>query len=63
MHWHGDHMESRVRQPQTLPDYVETDDIDKLKEAMRSEKTHNGVIERNIPIIELIDDTGLGVPG
>lgn len=48
MAWYGEKLETKIRLPETLPDYVESDEIEKLKEAMRSKKTHKRVIERNL---------------
>ena len=48
MAWYGDKMETKIKVPDTLPDYIESSDIEKLKEAMRSKKTNKKVIERNI---------------
>jgi integrase/recombinase XerD len=59
MAWYGDPLDSKIRLPQTLPDYVKSDDIEKLKEAMKSKKTHKKVIDRNLLIIELAIKTGL----
>jgi hypothetical protein len=59
MEWYGEPLDSKIRLPQTLPDYVKYDDIEKLKEAMKSKKTHKKVISRNLLIIELAIKTGL----
>ncbi len=59
MEWYGEPLDSKIRLPQTLPDYVKSDDIEKLKEAMKSKKTHKKVIDRNLLIIELAIKTGL----
>jgi integrase/recombinase XerD len=59
MAWYGEPLDSKIRLPQTIPDYVKSDDIEKLKEAMKSKKTHKRVIERNLLIIELAIKTGL----
>jgi integrase len=37
--WYGEKLDIKIRLPQTLPDYVKSDDIEKLKEAMKSKKT------------------------
>ncbi|MBI2935087.1 MAG: tyrosine-type recombinase/integrase [Chloroflexi bacterium] len=57
--WYGERLETRIRVPETLPDYIQPEDLDKLKEAMRSKKTHKGVIERNVLLIDLGSKTGL----
>ena len=59
MEWYGEPLDSKIRLPQTLPDYVKSGDIEKLKEAMKSKKTHKKVIGRNLLIIELAIKTGL----
>jgi integrase len=59
MLWYGEKLETRIRVPETLPEYIEDDDIEKLKAAMRSKKTHKKVIERNLLIIDMITKTGL----
>jgi integrase len=59
MAWYGEPLDSKIRLPQTIPDYVKSDDIEKLKEAMKSKQTHKKVIDRNLLIIELAIKTGL----
>jgi integrase len=59
MAWYGQELETKIRLPQTLPNYVEDDDIEKLKAAMRSKRTHKKVIERNLLIIDLACKAGL----
>ncbi len=59
MSWYGDPLDTRIRVPITIPEYVASADIEKLKDAMRSKKTHKKVIPRNLLIIDMIDKTGL----
>jgi len=59
MAWYGEKLETKIKTPDTLPAYIESDDIEKLKDAMRSKKTHKKVIERNILVIDLGIKTGL----
>ncbi|MCL0104940.1 tyrosine-type recombinase/integrase [Dehalococcoidia bacterium] len=59
MAWYGERLTSKIRVPQTLPNYIESEDIDKLKSALRANQTHKGVVERNILLIELAIKTGL----
>ena len=59
MAWYGEKLETKIKVPDTLPDYIESADVEKLKEAMRSKKTHKKVIERNILLIEVGIKTGL----
>ena len=44
MAWYGEKLETKIQVPDTLPDYIELADVEKLKEAMRSKKTHKKVI-------------------
>ncbi len=57
--WYGESLDSKIKVPQTLPDYIEDTDLDKLKAAMASKKTHKKLIERNLLIIETMRKTGL----
>ena len=59
MAWYGEKLETKIKVPDTLPDYIESADIEKLKEAMRSKKTHKKVIDRNILLIDVASKTGL----
>ena len=59
MSWYGEELTLKIKVPETLPDYVEETDIEKLKQAMKSKRTHKGVIERNVLLIELARRTGL----
>ena len=59
MAWYGEKLEHKIKVPETVPEYIEDADLEKLKEAMRSKKTHKRVIERNLLIIELATKTGL----
>ena len=43
MQWYGEKLETKIKVPVTLPDYIEYSDIEKLKEAMKSKKTHKKV--------------------
>jgi hypothetical protein len=38
MDWYGEKLDTKIKVPDTLPDYIEQDDIKKLKNAMRSKK-------------------------
>jgi hypothetical protein len=40
MAWYGEKLETKIKVPDILPDYIELADVEKLKEAMRSKKTH-----------------------
>ncbi len=59
MEWYGEKLDTNITVPETLPGYVEISDIEKLKEAVRSKKTHKGLIARDLLIIDLACKTGL----
>lgn len=59
LEWYGDEFNNKIKVPETLPDYIEDSDLDKLRAAMSSKKSHKGIIERNLLIIDLICKTGL----
>ena len=59
MAWYGEKLETKIKVPETIPEYIESADVEQLKVAMRSKKTHKKVIERNILIIEVGVKTGL----
>lgn len=58
MAWYGEPLDTRVRVPDTLPDYIEDDAIEKLKAAISASRTKK-VVERNILLVELATKTGL----
>jgi hypothetical protein len=45
--WYGDKLDTKIKVPATLPDYIEEGDLKKLKAAMATKKTHKGLIARN----------------
>ena len=57
--WYGEPLDSKIKVPESLPEYVEDGDLEKLKAAMASKKTHKNKIERNLAIIETDKKTGL----
>ncbi len=59
MSWYGDPLDTKIRVPITIPEYVASADIEKLKAAMASKKTHKLIISRNLLIIDMITKTGL----
>ncbi|MFC1977508.1 tyrosine-type recombinase/integrase [Chloroflexota bacterium] len=59
MAWYGEKLDTKIRLPERIPEYVEDADIERLKVAMRSKKTHKKVIERNLLIIVLACKAGL----
>jgi len=59
MAWYGEKLETRIKVPNTLPDYIESSDIEKLKDAIRNKKTHKKLIGRDILLIEVGIKTGL----
>ena len=59
MEWYGEKLDTKIRVEQGLPDYIETEDIEKLKNAIRGRKSHKQLIERNLLIIDMGNKTGL----
>ncbi|MFY9813485.1 MAG: tyrosine-type recombinase/integrase [Dehalococcoidales bacterium] len=59
MEWYGEKIDTKIRVEQRLPDYIESGDIEKIKNAIRSRKSHKKLIERNLLIIDVGDKTGL----
>jgi integrase len=59
MVWYGGRLDFKIKVPDVLADYVEDADLEKLKAAMASKKTHKKVVGRNLLLIELACKTGL----
>ena len=59
MTWYGERLESKVKVPKTLPQYIEDVEVEKLKDALRQNLSHKGVIERNLLLVDLMANTGL----
>ena len=59
MTWYGEPLETRVKVPKTLPQYVEDADVEKLRNALRLNQSHKGVIERNLLLVDIMSDAGL----
>jgi|GEM_PF-2063922 len=60
MKWYGEPIdEIKIRVPSPLPDYISDEDIDKLKEAIKSVKSHKQNILRNILLVDFAVQTGL----
>ncbi|NQT74633.1 MAG: site-specific integrase [Chloroflexi bacterium] len=59
MTWYGEPLSTRIKVPQTLPEYIEESDVEKLKTALASSRTHKGVIERNLLMVDLMSNTGM----
>jgi len=59
MTWYGEKLETKIRVPESLPEYVEQADVDKLIKALKSSRTHKRVIERNVLLIEFAAKSGL----
>ncbi|MFC1847935.1 tyrosine-type recombinase/integrase [Chloroflexota bacterium] len=59
MTWYGERLETKVRVPKTLPQYIEDVEVEKLKDALRQNQSHKGVIERNLLLVEIMANTGL----
>jgi integrase len=59
MNWYGEKLEQRVRVPQSLPQYIDDDQVTRLKGALKERRTHKGVVERNLLLVEVAAKTGL----
>jgi integrase/recombinase XerD len=59
MEWYGEKIDTKIRIEQRLPDYIESGDIEKVKDAIRNRKSHKKLIERNLLIIDVGNKTGL----
>jgi integrase len=59
MEWLGEDHPIRVRDPETLPHYVEAGELDSLKAALANKRTHKGKVPRNLLLIETACLTGL----
>jgi integrase/recombinase XerD len=59
--WYGDELDIKIKTGRQLPRYVESLDVEKLVNAMRSEnkRTHKKLAERDILLVELAIHTGL----
>mgnify|MGYP001612765035 CR=1 FL=1 len=53
MRWYGEGLESRIKVPDTLPEYVEPERVELLKDAMRSVRSHKKKVERNVLLVQL----------
>ena len=59
MEWYGEKIDTKIRVEQGLPTYVKSEDIEKIKNAIRGRKSHKQLIERNLLIIDVGDKAGL----
>ena len=59
MQYIGEEHNHKIRVPQMDAEYVNEDDIERLKGAIRDRRTHKGVIERNLLLVELGENTGM----
>ncbi|MFC1914119.1 tyrosine-type recombinase/integrase [Chloroflexota bacterium] len=57
--WYEEELDIKIRVPKILPSYVEKADIEKLLEAMKSKRSHNGTVSRDILLVNLAIHTGL----
>jgi site-specific recombinase XerD len=55
----GQKIPFKIKSPKPLPQHVPDEDLEKLKSAIRNRKTHKRTIERDIMLLETIDNTGL----
>ncbi|MFC2007002.1 tyrosine-type recombinase/integrase [Chloroflexota bacterium] len=59
-HWYsGEKLPVKVRVPKILPQYVPSEDIERLIEGIKGKKSHKKTIERDILLIETARMTGL----
>lgn len=59
MHWYGEELNIRVKVPKKLPEYVRSEDIEKLKQAIRDKESHKKKIERELLLVDVAINTGL----
>jgi integrase len=59
MQYIGEEHNHKIKVPQIDAEYVEEDDIEKMKGAIRDRRTHKGVIERNLLLVDLAVLTGM----
>jgi len=60
MKWYGEPMDNfRIKVPRSLPPYTEDSDVDKLRQAIASKKTHRGTIIRDSLLVDLGLSTGM----
>ncbi|MFC1901852.1 tyrosine-type recombinase/integrase [Chloroflexota bacterium] len=57
--WYGEDLDIKIRVPKILPSYVEKADIGKLLQAMKSKRSHNETVNRDILLVDLAIHTGL----
>ncbi len=57
--WYGEELDINIKVPKILPTYVDSKDIEKLLEAIRSKKTHKKNIQRDLLLVDLAILTGL----
>lgn len=59
MTWYGEKLDTKIRVPQTLPEYIEESEIEALKQALRNKRSHKSLIERNLLLVDVASKTGL----
>jgi integrase/recombinase XerD len=59
MEWYGEDFNHRPRRPKRLPQWVNPDDIEKLKDCIRNKKTGKKTIRRDLMLIDFDCKTGL----
>ena len=57
--WYGEDFNHRPRKPKKLPQWVNPDDIEKLKDRIRSKKTGRRTIKRDLMLVDFACKTGL----
>ncbi|HEY96074.1 MAG TPA: tyrosine-type recombinase/integrase [Dehalococcoidia bacterium] len=61
MEWYGEDFNHRPRRPKKLPQWVNPDDIEKLKGCIRNKKTGKRTIKKHLMLIDFACNTGLRV--
>ncbi len=59
MEWYGEDFNHRPRKPKQLPQWVNPDDIEKLKDCIRNKKTGRRTIKRDLMLVDFDCKTGL----
>jgi integrase len=61
MEWYGEDFNHRPRRPKKLPQWVNPDDIEQLKDRIRNKKTAKKTIKKDLMLIDFACNTGLRV--
>ena len=58
MEWYGEDFNHRPRKTKQLPQWVNPDDIEKLKDCIRNKKTAKGMKNRDLMLVDFDCKTG-----